>query len=114
MYDFLYADHERVASFLAQRSGIGALVGNEEVASKAKSSGKKAGLNLGAISGSAEGGLNWSKDIRLAYDPLWMNSTKLIELVKEESEAENSAHHDYGQLLTVSGKLMCNGSGLIW
>lgn len=112
MFDFLYADHERVASFLAQRSGIGALVGNEETASKSRSSDKKGALNLGAVSGSASGGNNWSKDIRLAYDPLWMNSAKLVELVESESGEVGSAKPSYGQLLTISGSLMCMDQAL--
>ena len=102
MYDFLYSDHERVASFLAQQSGVGALVGNEETATKSKLNAKKAGLHVGAISGSADSGLNWSKDIRLAYDPLWMNSAKLVELVSREGSEIKSGKYDYGQLITIS------------
>lgn len=112
MLDFLYADHERVASFLAQRSGIGALVGNEETASKAKKSGKGGKLNLAAATASAQNEQNWSKDIRLAYDPLWMNSTKLVELVQGESASAACESHDYGKLLTVSGKLLCMDQAL--
>ena len=107
MLDFLYADHERVASFLAQQSGIGALVGNEETASKSQSSEKKGGLNVAMASGSATGKTDWSKDVRLAYDPLWMNSAKLVELVQGNEESGAQKKYEYGQLRTISGKLIC-------
>jgi hypothetical protein len=107
MLDFLYADHERVASFLAQKNGLGALVGNEETAAKSTSSEKEAGLNLAAARGSAKGGTNWSKDVRLAYDPLWMNSAKLVDMVIDETRDRNVEKLDYGKLLTISGQLLC-------
>ena len=112
MLDFLYADHERVASFLAQQSGIGALVENEETASKTKTSGKGGELRLGPIGGSAKGEKNWSKDVRLAYDPLWMNSTKLVELVKSERTPSDDKNYEYGRLVTLSGKLLCMDQAL--
>jgi len=112
MLDFLYADHERVASFLAQNSGVGALVGSEETASKTKASEKGGGLNLGPISGSAKGGSNWSKDVRRAYDPLWMNSAKLVQLVQDKGGKSTRNSPSYGQLLTISGKLLCMDQAL--
>ena len=107
MLDFLYADHERVAAFLAQHSGVGALVGNEETASKAKTSEKGGGINLGAAAGSAKGGTNWSKNVRLAYDPLWINSKRLVDLVSESAGEQSQEEHDYGKLTTISGQLIC-------
>lgn len=112
LHDFLYADHERVASFLAQINGIGALVGNEETASKTRSTGKEGGLNFGAASAKAKGTTDWSKDIRLAYDPLWMNSSKLVDIVSARRTIAPKATYDYGQLLTISGKLMCMDQAL--
>lgn len=112
MLDFLYSDHERVASFLAQNSGLGALVSNEQTSSKNKTSGKEGSVSLGAIGGSAKGETNWSKDVRHAYDPLWMNSTKLVQLVTDNADTSSSPSLDYGRLLTISGKLMCMDQAL--
>ena len=112
MLDFLYADHERVASFLAQNSGLGALVGNEETSSKNRISGSEGKVNLGPVGGSAKGEASWSKDIRLAYDPLWMNSLKLVEMVASSAVTSVEEPLDYGRLLTISGKLMCMDQAL--
>ena len=112
MLDFLYADHERVASFLAQTSGIGALVGNEQQSSKVKSSEKSGGLAFGLASGSAKGASDWRKEIRLAYDPLWMNSTKLVDLVQDTNKDSISGDFSYGELVTLSGQLLCMDQAL--
>lgn len=113
MLDFLYADHERVASFLAQESGLGALINNEETASKTKVTGVEGRLSLGPVGGSATGERNWSKDVRLAYDPLWMNSTKLVELVSDKQSGQFRSQFDYGDLVTVTGRLLCMDQALI-
>lgn len=112
MLDFLYADHERVASFLAQNSGVGALVGSEQQSTKARSSEKGGGLDFGLVSGAAKGGVNWSKDIRLNYDPLWMNSTKLVELVQNGNGESSSDNMSYEKLVTLSGQLLCMDQAL--
>ncbi len=74
LLDFLYADHERVAPFLSQINAFGAPQSSEETGAKSRKSGKEAGLNLGPFSGKIGDETDWSKEVRLTYDPLWTNS----------------------------------------
>lgn len=106
LIDFLYSDHERVASFLAQINGLGSLIQNEEKSSKAKSDSKKGELKAGFLSGGAGQNIDYQKEVRLNYDPLWSNSRKFIDFIRE-SGAENKKNSDVGDLVILNGKLLC-------
>jgi hypothetical protein len=110
--DFLYADHERVASFLSQLGGSDGLL--KEVTSeetRAKNDSAKAnlgarflGLNAGVEVGESSSAQH---DTRMVYDPLWTNSLKLIQEVESKSKAKKSADPlpKIGQLRQISGRL---------
>ena len=106
MLDFLYADHERVASIISQIEGVGALVGYERNYEKEKLSRGSVKAKLPLTSGEKSEGANYNKQLRQEYDPLWVNSKKLVELVSEKSNASIS-ELGYGKLVSVSGKLVC-------
>lgn len=105
MYDFLYSDHERVASFLSQLNSSGALSSVEQSGGKAKSNTKKGGLNFGPVQAGLAQELEWNREVRQTYDPLWQNSLRLIEAVESEAgEPGNSIN--LGQIRIFSGTLL--------
>lgn len=106
MLDFLYADHERVASLVSQIEGVGALVGYGRHYEKDKTTGGKVKGATSIISGEKSGTASYNKQLRQEYDPLWINSQKLVEVVNSRS-SEAARDLDYGSLVTVSGKLVC-------
>lgn len=104
LLDFLYADHERVASFLAQLYGSGTPKETEEAATKAKKLGRRGNLKLGPVEGAVEGERDWSREVRSTYDPLWSNSRKLIDHIQEESTSDTLL--TLGQIRILSGCLL--------
>lgn len=105
LLDFLYADHERVASFLAQLYGIGAPKETEQSATKGKSTNRKGTLSLGAIGAGAANEREWGQEVRQTYDPLWSNSRKLIEEVQERRGTDQQKLN-LGQIRILSGTLL--------
>jgi hypothetical protein len=103
LLDFLYADHERVASFLAQIDGQGALKTTEETGTKSKSETAKGGLNLGVVSVGGEGTTDWQKDVRRTFDPLWINSRRLIDHFRKKVPGSTIS---VGQARILSGTLL--------
>src|SRR5688500_13483822 len=97
LLDFLYADHERVASFLAQLHGLGTPKETQQSASKAKSTGQKGGLQLGVASGGGTNEREWGQEVRQTYDPLWSNSRKLIDEIQDRKTSSH-AIHSIGQI----------------
>ncbi len=112
MLDFLYSDHERVAALMSQIEGVGTLVGYERSYQKEKNSGKSAEINIPIMSGSLTSGSNLNKELRQQYDPLWTNSKRLVEIVDERCQDRPSGY-DYGDLVTVSGNLLCMDQGFL-
>lgn len=106
LLDFLYADHERVASFLAQLYGAGTPSGTERTAGKHKRESHEGKLKLGM----GEGGLgverDLSQEVRSTYDPLWTNSQKLIDHVQESASKSKRSDFDIGKLTILSGSLL--------
>ncbi|MBS0502192.1 MAG: hypothetical protein JSS55_00010 [Proteobacteria bacterium] len=113
LLDFLYADHERVASFLAQLLGSGSPTESERTGSKGKTSTRKAGLSLGPISAGLEGERDVSLEVRETYDPLWSNSRRLIETVSGQGSAFTGIKPDVEQIRIFSGNLLCFDYSLI-
>jgi hypothetical protein len=106
LLDFLYADHERVASFLAQIQHAGVLRGAEETAGRGEKSTKEGGLNLGPLHGGLSGEQDWNREVRLTYDPLWSNSRKLIEHIENNATTDGTSFVGLGQLRILSGQLL--------
>jgi hypothetical protein len=110
LIDFLYADHERVASFLSQLGETdGVLKEVSSGATRSKTEGSK-GVGSGGIFGfsaSAEGSHSQSaqREARLVYDPLWANSLKLIDAIATASSNALSDTPEVGQLRQISGSL---------
>lgn len=108
--DFLYADHERVASFLAQLTGgDGVLKEVSASANKSKDTrvGVAAGINLLGIGvkGSGSDSVHVQRDTRLVYDPLWNNSIRLVEAIQERYQNDAIGVPRIGQLRLISGSL---------
>lgn len=104
LLDFLYADHERVASFLAQIYGTGTPKQNEESATKGKKSNRHGGLKLSLLEGGLENERDWGQEVRSTYDPLWSNSRRLIEHIQGYGVTESTP--EVGQLRILSGNLI--------
>lgn len=105
LLDFLYSDHERVASFLAQLYGTGAPKESERIASSGKTTDKKGGLNFGPVSVGMGNEREYSQEVRMTYDPLWSNSQKLIEEIKSGYTID-VFQPVLGQIGIISGKLL--------
>lgn len=103
LLDFLYADHERVASFLAQIEGRGSLKESATAGTQQSKEGKKAGLKLGIAEGNLGSEREWGKEVRLTYDPLWANSRKLIDYFEKEQDL---SEFTLGQLRVITGNLI--------
>lgn len=112
MLDFLYSDHERVAALMAQIDGVGAQIGYGRTYQKEKQKGKSIDIELPLISGGLSSGSNLNKELRQEYDPLWTNSKRLVEIINDKSDAI-TAEFDYGDLVSVRGRLLCLDQGFI-
>ena len=104
LIDFLYADHERVASFVSQLSGMGVLKGYERQSDKQKTNKKEGGVDFGIIKGGLGSDTNWHRGIRETYDPLWETSVSLVRHV-ESTQILRQPQIEVGQLVCISGKL---------
>lgn len=109
MLDFLYSDHERVAALMSQLEGVGSLVGYERTSEKETEKGNEIGGSLEIISGKHRRSQSLNRQLRQEYDPLWINSKRLVEAV---AQRKPSPSYDYGKLLTVRGSLLCVDQGL--
>jgi hypothetical protein len=106
--DFLYADHERVASFLSQigdSSGYLKEVSSENSQSQAEANKASFGAKLFGINAGFETGetANVTQDARMVYDPLWTNSLKLIATVEARASQFDEKTPEVGQLRQLSG-----------
>lgn len=106
LLDFLYADHERVASLLSQLNKTGTPKEVSEVATRKRSSNKRGGLKLGVVSYEQGGAHDAQYEARQIYDPLWNSSIELIGLIKEREGARDSTFPKIGELRLLSGTLM--------
>lgn len=104
LIDFIYADHERVASFVSQLSGHGVLKGYERQSDKEKGKSKEGSAKLGGFGASAAADTSWHRGIRETYDPLWETSVSLVKHV-EASQVLRVPKIEVGQLVCVSGDL---------
>lgn len=108
--DFLYADHERVASFLAQLiGGDGVLTEVSAGASRSKTDKTEGKASLKAfdigVDGIKNSAVALQRDTRLVYDPLWNNSIKLINTVSSNLIDRQQSPIEIGQLRLILGTL---------
>ncbi len=103
VYDYLYADHEKVAAILSQLEDDGAprettIRGQRSKDSRSGIAGRFAGFGGDA---SSNRGLQY--EVRQVHDPLWINSRRLIDAV---GDTKGSIPYEIGQIRTISGELM--------
>ncbi len=115
VYDILYYDRQRVASFLAQFNDAGHLQQIKE--NKSASKGTQRGFKIGAtgtVVGTG-GGLNFerspgeyaSEGIERIYDPLWTNAFALLDYLDERDLIQrNVTEAKVGQFVLASGKFL--------
>lgn len=106
LLDFLYADHERVASFLAQIGGEGAPKETEKTATRARKTNREGGVKLGLVEGAVGSERDLSHEVRLTYDPLWTNSRRLIDYFDDASSTINQSTPSIGQVRIFAGNLL--------
>lgn len=106
LVDFIYADHEKVASLIAQSSGVGALVGTEQHGQKGRTEKQDAGIRLGRSGVGRQDDRSWQKAVRETYDPLWLNSSTFVRKEFAKSRITPKAEFKLGQLVCLQGKLI--------
>lgn len=122
VFDFLYHDGRRVASFLSQFDDNGLLTGltqSEAVAIKAKRS-KRIGFggnsplgggNIDFELGPAEGG---SEGMERVYDPFWANAREFLDVLETRKLLSREiAEATLGQFVLVSGYLNIKDLGML-
>lgn len=107
IFDFLYSDHERVASLLSQIEGMGDLKSTHQVSAKSTSSEKKGSVGVPLLKGELTNDTGYNKELRQEYDPLWINSKILINKIEKSQRAKSDNNYSYGDLRVISGKLIC-------
>lgn len=115
VFDFLYHDGRRVASFLAQFDPSGTLtqvsqgVTAERTRSdiqKLEGSGGLPVLAKGAISSTDEAKSRRQDEVMRVYDPMWANARALLDLMDERRMIQRDlASAQIGQIVLVSGSL---------
>lgn len=106
LLDFLYSDHERVASFLSQINVDGVVTGSEKSASKGKQNSRDGKIKLGPFEGGLGVERDWNQEVRLKYDPLWSNSKKLIDYFDQNLISETDTELKCGKIVSLSGSLI--------
>lgn len=93
VFDFLYHDARRIASFLSQMSAYGALdsINHSEDANKSKVDAGELTAKAGAIiaSGTVAGKFSSSSSagqrVEKSYDPIWSNALNFLDLLEERN-----------------------------
>lgn len=101
--DFLYADHEKVASILSQIDEHAA-PRTTAVRGQRSNDGKAVvGAKVFGFGGDLSSGRGTQYEVRQEYDPLWVNSRRLVKQLESSSNSE-PAH--IGQLRIIEGHLI--------
>ncbi|KKW92417.1 DUF6414 family protein [Sphingobium chungbukense] len=103
VYDFLYADHEKVASILSQIEEDGALKETAVRAQKGKDHKTGFSAKVGGLGGEIGTNRGHQYEVRQTYDPLWRNSRKLIEYIGRTSQKPELL---IGQMCVMEGDLI--------
>jgi len=122
VYDFLYHDVKRVASFLAQFDPSGHLQQIKQKEGKRRGSSDKGGLSAGIDIGVArigfEGGTQvdngGSEDLERTYDTLWANAITLLDYLASEDMIQKDLNiARMGQFILFSGNLSVQYTGVV-
>lgn len=103
IFDFLYADHEKVASILSQLEEDGLPKETSIRAQRAKVTKSGFSAKLGGIGADYSTGRGLQYEVRQTYDPLWQNSRRLIGRLETTN---NTAEPSLGQLRILEGQLI--------
>ncbi|WP_152522097.1 DUF6414 family protein [Sphingobium quisquiliarum] len=103
VYDFLYADHEKVASILSQLEDDGALKETAIRAQKGKDQRVGFSAKISGLGGEIGNNRGLQYEVRQTYDPLWRNSRKLIEHI---GESQQDPEFSVGSMCIMEGDLI--------
>lgn len=101
--DFLYADHEKVASILSQIDDHAAPKITAVRGQRGRDNKAGAGLKLPGMSADASATRNLQYEVRQEHDPLWINSRRLVERVLDSPVPERPK---IGQIRVLEGHLV--------
>lgn len=122
VFDFLYHDSRRVASYLSQFDNSGLLTGvtQSESASKGSKRGKRVGFggttplgggNIELEIGPGEAG---SESLVRVYDPYWANALQFLDVLEERGMIQRDLDEaNIGQFVLVSGHLSIQDLGMM-
>ena len=115
VYDFLYYDADRVASFLGQFDPDGHLTGIQTNARSGGSSKSTAGITAsagvpfvagGGATGQDESGKAWHRGAEKTFNPLWGNALAFLDyLTERQLIVTDMASAGMGQIIQISGAL---------
>lgn len=122
VYDFLYHDSRRVASYLSQFDNNGLLTGLTQ--SKETSKGSRRGKRIGLGGNTPLGGGNieleigpteaGSDSLVRVYDPYWANALQFLDVLRErrmiQPELEDAS---IGQFVSITGFLSIHDFGMM-
>jgi hypothetical protein len=108
VYDFLYCDTRRVASFLAQFNPAGYLTGQRRTSSSSHKLAGNLSVSLPTLGSSGGGDISREKGqaSEETYDPFWVGAVSLLDHLEGRSLLKSDMHDaGIGQLVLVSGNL---------
>ena len=123
VYDFLYHDARKVASYLAQFSTYGSLTGISHTEAAQRSRDRRSGLSAeGGLAGvakasgttSVEAASQIQESAQRAYDPLWVNALTFLDYLQERGLlVRELPSARIGQIVLFSGDLSVFDLGLL-
>lgn len=114
VFDFLYNDTDRVASFLSQFDPNGHLIGLKKLLSAGESNTSTSDMSGGANIGVMKGGMkaanaigeDYRRGSEITYNPLWANALTFLEHLDEHNLIERDIWNArIGQFVLVKGWL---------
>ena len=123
VFDFLYHDHRRIASFLSQFDANGLLTGltQSEGVTKGSKRSKRVGiggelalLGGGNVEFEMGPGESGSETLERVYDPYWTNARQFLDVLQERSMVErNLRNASIGQIVLATGYLSIQDLGMM-
>lgn len=121
VFDFLYFDTERIASFLAQLNDFGQLQSisnNENIKENTSSTMFKSGkVGAGVFSAGLESnrtnGLEQNKNLNTVYDARWLNALNFLDIAEQKELINKDIKtSQIGQLVLFSGNVFIYDSSI--
>lgn len=123
VFDFLYHDHRRIASFLSQFDANGLLteLTQSEGVTKGSKRSKKVGvggdvalLGGGRLEFEIGPGESGSESLERVYDPYWANARQLLDVLQERNMIMRSLDEaSVGQIVLATGYLSIQDLGMM-